>query len=131
MADLKESMEAPPTTIDGHTHAVVFLYEYPRDPDAHEPGTDWIIGAQEARACLRAAETAVVIANYIRLLGYDARAHTGSATDLDLNRLAAAAGLLTVEAGDAMNPYCGEAVRACGGQHEFFASSRSATVSLE
>ena len=24
MADLKESMEAPPTTIDGHTHALVF-----------------------------------------------------------------------------------------------------------
>ncbi len=108
MADLKDSMEAPPATIDGHTHALVFLYEYPRDPDALEPGTEWIMEAQAARACLLAAETAVVIANYIRLLGHDARAHTGSAADLDLNRLAAAAGLLTVEAGRLVNPYVGE-----------------------
>jgi len=108
MADLKESMEAPPTTIDGHNHCLVFLYEYPRDPDVHEPGTEWIMDAQEARACLRAAETAVVIANYIRLLGYEARAHTRSSTDVDLNCLAAVAGLATVEAGRLLNPYLGE-----------------------
>ena len=108
MADLKESMEAPPTTIDGHTHGIVFLYEYPRDPDAHEPGADWIMDAQAARACLRAAETAVVIANYIRLLGYDARAHTGTSSDVDLNCLAAIAGLATVEAGTLVNAYVGE-----------------------
>lgn len=27
MADLKDSMEAPPSTIGGHTHAIVFLYD--------------------------------------------------------------------------------------------------------
>ena len=32
MADLRDSMNAPPTTIASHTHAVVFLYEHPRDP---------------------------------------------------------------------------------------------------
>ncbi|MEM8741507.1 MAG: NAD-binding oxidoreductase, partial [Pseudomonadota bacterium] len=32
MADLKESMEAPPSGIGGHTHALVFLYDWPRDP---------------------------------------------------------------------------------------------------
>ncbi|MGI9492742.1 MAG: NAD-binding oxidoreductase, partial [Geminicoccaceae bacterium] len=108
MADLKESMEAPPTTIDGHTHSIVFLYEYPRDPDAHEPGSNWIMGAQAARACLRAAETAVVIANYIRLLGYKARAHTGTSSDVDLNCLAVTAGLATAEEGKLVNPYVGE-----------------------
>ena len=107
MADLKESMEAPPTTIDGHTHTIVFAYEYPRDPTSDEPGCEWIMGAQEARACLRAAETAVVIANYLRLLGYDARAHTGSSSDVDLNRLAVASGLATSENGALFNPYLG------------------------
>ncbi len=80
MADLKDSMEAPPSTIDGHSHAIVFLYEYPRDPRPDEPGADWILDAQAERACLRASETAVVIANYIRLLGFDAKAHTGTSS---------------------------------------------------
>ena len=107
MADLKESMEAPPTTIDGHSHAVVFLYENPRAPNPDEPGTDWLDDALDQRACLRAAETAVVLANYIRLLGYDAKAHTGAASDVDLNRLAVAAGLATVETGELVAPFLG------------------------
>jgi len=107
MADLKESMEAPPTTIDGHSHAIVFLYEYPRDPKPDEPGADWIMDAQAERACLRASETAVVIANYIRLLGFDAKAHTGTSSDVDLNRLAVAAGLAGVGDGELANPYVG------------------------
>lgn len=108
MADLKESMQAPPSTIDGHTHAIVYLYEYPRDPKPDEPGSDWIMDAQAHRACLRASETAVVIANYIRLLGFDARAHTGSTSDVDLNRLCVAAGLATLEDGALVNPYVGD-----------------------
>ncbi len=107
MADLKESMEAPPSTIDGHTHALVFLYEYPRDPQADETGAEWIMDAQQARACLRANETATVIANYIRLLGYDARAHSVTTSEVDLNVLTVAAGLATVEDGELVNPYVG------------------------
>jgi reductive dehalogenase len=93
MADLKESMDAPPTTIDGHTHAIVFLYESPRAPRKDEPGADWIIDALAQRSALRANETAAVIANYIRLLGFDAKSHSCSASDVDLARLAIAAGL--------------------------------------
>lgn len=107
MADLRESMQAPPTTIDGHSHAIVFLYEYQRDPSPDEPGTDWITQAQAHRACLLAAETAVVIANYLRVLGYDARAHTGSTSDVDLNTLAVAAGLASVENGVLVAPFIG------------------------
>lgn len=107
MADLKESMEAKPTSIDGHTHALVFLYENPRDPDADEPGTDWIADAQNHRAGLLAAETAVVLANYLRLLGYDSRGHTVASADVDLNKLAVAAGLATVENGVLSEPYIG------------------------
>lgn len=107
MADLKESMEAPPGSIDGHTHALVFLYENPRDPPADETGTGWIRDAQAHRAGLLAAETAVVLANYLRVLGFEARGHTVSTSDVDLGRLAVAAGLATVEDGVLHHPYIG------------------------
>ncbi len=107
MADLKESMEAPPSDIDGHTHAIVFLYDNPRDPAPGEPGCDWIADAMAQRACLRSAETAVVLANYIRLLGWDAKAHTGASSDVDLGRLAVAAGLAHIENGALQAPWLG------------------------
>jgi reductive dehalogenase len=107
MADLRESLTAPATGVEGHTHAIVFLYENPRAPDAGEAGTEWINDASAQRAGLLAAETAVVLAEYIRLLGYDARAHTCADADVDLNRLAVAAGLATVEQGVLRHPYIG------------------------
>ncbi|MCY4360655.1 MAG: 2Fe-2S iron-sulfur cluster-binding protein [Gammaproteobacteria bacterium] len=111
MAELKKSMDAPPSQVDHHTHALVCLHEYPRDPARDEPGCDWIQDCQPQRASLRAAETAVIISNYIRQLGFDARAHTGSASDVDLNKLAIAAGLAEiVETADGpalRNPYTG------------------------
>ncbi|NKB54181.1 MAG: reductive dehalogenase [Rhizobiaceae bacterium] len=108
MADLKESMNAPPATMDHHTHALVFLYEFPRDPHSDEEGCGWIENAQQARACLRATETATVIANYIRLLGYDARAHSGTTSDVDLNQLTIASGLASLEGQVLVNPYVGD-----------------------
>ena len=107
MAELKESMRAPPSTMTHHSHAIIFLYEYPRDPKADEAGCEWIVDAQAQRAALRGAETAVVVGNYIRLLGYDARAHTGASSDVDLNKLAVACGLTSVEDGEIVNPYVG------------------------
>jgi reductive dehalogenase len=108
MADLRDSMAAPPSTIKGHTHAIVYLYEHMRDPAEDEPGGDWIKDAQAHRACLRATETAAVIANYIRLLGWDAQAHSAAATDVDLNRLTVAAGLASIEGGDLVAPWIGK-----------------------
>ena len=105
MADLKESMEAPPSSIDAHHTALVFLYETPRDLEATEPGTEWLANAQAHRACLRATETAVVIANYIRLLGWDAKAHSATTTDVDLNICTVAAGLASVSDGTLQNPW--------------------------
>ncbi|WP_299895266.1 reductive dehalogenase [uncultured Ruegeria sp.] len=107
MADLKDSMEAAPKPIDDHRHTIVFLYEHNRDPDPSEPGADWIINAQDHRACLLATENAVVIANYIRLLGFDARAHSVMSSEVDLDRLAVAAGLATVESGELVAPWLG------------------------
>jgi reductive dehalogenase len=108
MAELKESMEAPPTTIDGHTHAIVFLYENPRDVSINEPGIDWLDNALNHRACLRANETSAVIANYIRLLGYDAKSHSGAASDVDINQLAVAAGLAWINNTKLIAPYIGD-----------------------
>jgi reductive dehalogenase len=105
MADLKESMEATPSTINGHTHAIVFLYENPREFKHDEPGLEWLEDAHAHRAALRANETAAVIANYIRLLGYDAKAHSASASDVDLQRLAAASGLIW---SDGIAPFVGK-----------------------
>jgi len=99
MASLKESMEAPPSGIEGHTHALVLMYEHFREPRSDEPGAEWLRDAQDHRACLRATETAAVLANYIRLLGYDARAHTATTSEIDLNRATVAAGLATLEEG--------------------------------
>ncbi|MFK8032419.1 MAG: reductive dehalogenase [Gammaproteobacteria bacterium] len=111
MTQLKESVSAPQTSISHHTHAVVFLYEYPRDPDENEPGAEWIEGTNAQRAALRAAETAAVYANYYRLLGYDARAHTATTSDVDLNVLAVASGLTRVDQdnshGVLVNPFVG------------------------
>ena len=107
MADLKESMEAPPSTIDTHSHAIVFLYEHHRDPRVGEPGTDWLNDVQDARACLRATETACVIANYLRVLGFPARAHSATSTDIDLNRITVAAGLAHPAAGRPHAPFLG------------------------
>ncbi|MFQ5622396.1 MAG: reductive dehalogenase [Paracoccaceae bacterium] len=108
MAMLKEAMEAPPADCRHHRHALVFLYAYPRDPGVDEAGCGWIQNAQEHRACLRATETACVLANYIRLLGYEARAHSQVASDVDLGRLAVAAGLARVNASGALEaPFIG------------------------
>ena len=46
MADLRDSIEADPTSIEHHTHALVLLYENPRDPKTDETGTGWIKDAQ-------------------------------------------------------------------------------------
>ncbi len=107
MAGLRDSITAPPRGIDAHSHAIVFAYEHPRDPWEDEPGFDWITGAQAQRAALRANETACVIGNYLRLLGFEAKSHSATSSDVDLNRLAVASGLATVEDGALVHPYLG------------------------
>jgi reductive dehalogenase len=117
MAELKESMSAAPTRADHHTHAIVYLYEYPRDPGEGEPGCDWLQNSQAERASVRASETAAILSNYIRLLGYEARGHSATCSDIDLNRLAVAAGLAQVAEGPEgpvlTNPYTGTRFGLC------------------
>jgi len=94
--------------IDSHKFAIVFVNDYPRDPDPNEPGSDWIRDVQPWRAAMRAAETAVVIANYLRILGFDARSHTATTTDVNLHRLAISAGLALPGGRGITNPFIGD-----------------------
>jgi len=109
MADLKESMEAPATSTDGQDHVIVFVFEHNRAPRANEAGANWIMDANPYRSCLRATEAATGMASYLRLLGYESKAHTASSTDVDLNQLAVAAGLAVVNDGTVVVPHLGRA----------------------
>jgi reductive dehalogenase len=106
-ADVLDSARKQPTPIPRHRHALVFLVEYARDPRPGEPGTEWLHGSQPQRAAVLAAQTAVLLSTYLRMLGHEARAHTASSSDVDLNRLAVAAGLARVVDGELRNPYVG------------------------
>ena len=111
VADVRDSASTKPGPIHDHEFAVVYLVEHPRDPDPAEPGGEWLAGTLDQRSALRAAEVAVVLANYLRIMGFSARAHTASSSDVDLVRLAVAAGLLRAERrhGEVSltNPYLG------------------------
>jgi reductive dehalogenase len=104
LADVLASARQQHGPIGHHTHAIVLLVQYPRDPQPGEPGCDWIVGTQAQRAAVLAAQTAVLLSTYLRLLGHEARAHSATCSDVDLNRLAVAAGLARP---DLHNPYVG------------------------
>ena len=110
-ADVLDSARTKPAPARGHSHALVILVEFPRDPRPDEPGTEWIVGSQAERAGLLASLTATMLSSYLRLLGFEARSHSASTSDIDLNKLAVAAGLAEVveNAGGKMlrHPFCG------------------------
>ncbi len=83
-----------------HGHALVILVAHTRDPDERDQGSDWIEGSQAHRAALRAAEVGAVMANYLRLLGFEARLHTASAAEVDFDGLLLASGLGEVTGGN-------------------------------
>ncbi len=76
-----------------HTHAIVILIEYTRDPRLDEPGTEWFVDTQAQRAGVLGANAAIILSSYLRTLGFEARAHTVTTSEVDLNRLAVASGL--------------------------------------
>lgn len=82
--------------IASHKFALVILTAYTREPRPDEPGSDWIHSIQAERAAMLGANTGVMIANYIRALGYEARLHTATTSDVDLNRAGVSSGLCLV-----------------------------------
>jgi len=111
LADVLDSARTRHHPIDDHSHALVILVDYQREPRADEPGCDWIRGTQAQRAATLAAQTAVLLATYLRMLGHSARSHTATCSDVDLARLAVVSGLATLEhegeTARAVNPYRG------------------------
>jgi ferredoxin len=88
-----------------HTHAFVFLVEFGREPAPGEPGADWIRGSNAARTDLRCAEVAVVLAGYVRALGWSARGHVAGDTQVALERLAQKAGIAKAHDGVLAMPF--------------------------
>jgi ferredoxin len=77
----------------GHRYACVFVVEFGREPKEGEPGDRWIRGCNVARTDLRCAELAVVLAGYLRAMGFGARGHFAADTRLALGALAVRAGV--------------------------------------
>ena len=71
------------------------------------PGCDWVQDAQAERAAVLGTETATVLANYLRVLGFNARAHSATTSDVELSRLAVKAGLAQVEGDEITHPWLG------------------------
>lgn len=88
-----------------HTHAFVFLVEFGREPKPAEPGAEWIRGTNAARTDLRCAEVAVVLAGYVRALGWSARGHVAGDAQVALERLAQKAGVAKAIDGTLAMPF--------------------------
>ncbi len=107
MANLRDAANTSVPPLGLHTHALVILTAYPRDPRKDEPGSDWIMDTQAQRACLRSTENATVLGEYIRQLGFDARVHSSTTSDVHLGKLAVAAGLASFEQNQLTAPWVG------------------------
>ena len=89
----------------GHRFAVVTLIAHSRKLSGRQPGDEWIDGTRQVNADLRAGELAVITASFIRNLGFEAVAHTPTATEVDLDRLGLQAGLVEAHRGTLRAPF--------------------------
>ena len=116
LADVLDSARQQHGPIAHHGHAIVLLVQYTARPAARpRPGCDWMHGTQAQRAALLAAQTAVLLSTYLRLLGHEARAHTATCSDVDLNGWPWPAGLVLPR--PAATPIVGTPLRPGGGEH--------------
>ena len=90
------------------SHAVVFLVEHGRVPEADNPAHAWVAPAVRAVAEMRAAEIAAVVSGHIRHMGHAARCHIAGHELLDAQRLAVLAGLGVRCGGQILNPFIGQ-----------------------
>ncbi len=88
-------------------NAVVILVEHGRAPEPDNAAAAWLDGSTALAAALRAAEIAVVLAGYVRRLGFAARAHAYGHSDVDHAVLVVRAGLGQARDGAVINPYLG------------------------
>ena len=89
----------------GHQHALVVVVEFGREPGPAEPGGAWIRGTNVARSNTRAAEVAVVLAGYLRALGYPARGHVAGDSLVRIERLLQRSGVAKADQGVLRLPF--------------------------
>ncbi|HSA69931.1 MAG TPA: reductive dehalogenase domain-containing protein [Burkholderiales bacterium] len=114
-----------------HTHAFVFLVEFGREPKAGEPGAEWIRGTNAVRTDVRCAEVAVVLAGYLRTLGWSARGHIAGETLVSIERLAQRAGVAKSIDGVLKAPLIGRGFRLGVVTTDFEMASDSPLASLD
>ena len=100
-----DASDVAPESPQKHTHALIFLVEFSREPKSDESGADWIHGSNKTRTDARATEVAVVLAGYVRAMGYNARGHVTGNTYLNLEALAQRAGIARSENGVLKMPF--------------------------
>ena len=97
-----------PADNTSHQFALVMLVEHPRLPEPTNLANAWTRSAARATADMRACEIACCLAEYVRHMGFDARAHVTGNELLDVTRLAVLAGLGVRRAdGTIENPFIG------------------------
>jgi reductive dehalogenase len=96
---------------EGHTHALVILVEFGREPRDGEPGAEWTRGSQALRGDVRAAEIASTLAGYLRQMGFAARAHVPGDTCVNIEDLTVRAGLALPRGGVLRAPFIGARFR--------------------
>jgi len=96
-----------------HSHAVVVLVEYPREPENGSLAGSWVGDVVAETAEFRAYEIAISIANHIQQMGFHAVAHDHRHGAVDLDRLTVMAGLGVRTDGGIVNPYAGDRYAVC------------------
>lgn len=76
-----------------HQYAIVLLLDQGYETMAGSSGDDWVSSAQSMLAYNKGSVVAVTVADYIRQLGYDARAHTNDDSNVNHIPLTLLAGL--------------------------------------
>jgi reductive dehalogenase len=85
------------------------MVEHPRCAETGNLANEWTSAAVTATADMRACEIACCLAEYIRHMGFNAKAHIAGNQLLDIERLAVLAGLAVRRGNSIENPYIGKA----------------------
>ncbi len=88
-----------------HGRALVILMEHARPVEPGTPAHDWVADALPDLGATRCAQLAVVLAAYIRNLGFSAKAQIGADSHVDQSSLVIRAGLGQQVQDNVVNPY--------------------------
>lgn len=93
-----------------HSIAIVIAIEHGRIPENDNLAHDWLKYSAQETAVMRSMEISACMAIYIATLGYQARAHTIGASEVDLERLAVLSGIASRHSNKVLSPYIDDRV---------------------